>query len=87
MTLMVEIIDVAITGGDLAVFIIVARRPVRRWRKGRAGKLVSLVAVLFVTFHLGAVLIPIGAVVALTRHRKDQQDRSPVPVADSWPGA
>jgi hypothetical protein len=87
MTVLVEIVDVAITAGDVAVLIIVARRPVRRWRKGWAGKLVSLVAVLFVTFHLGAVLVPIGAVVALTRHRKDLQDRSPVPVADSWPGA
>jgi hypothetical protein len=86
MTALVKIIDVAITGGDLAVLIIVARRPERRWRKGWAGKLLSLAAVLFVTFHLGAVLVPVGAVVALTRHRKDQQDRSPVPVADSWPG-
>jgi hypothetical protein len=58
MTALVKIIDVAITGGDLAVLIIVARRPERRWRKGWAGKLLSLAAVLFVTFHLGAVSSP-----------------------------
>jgi hypothetical protein len=83
----VDVLNLVVTVSLAAAVVVVARRPVRRWRTGWAGKGISLIAVLFVDFHVGVVLVPLGAVVALTRHRQDPEDRSPVPVADSWPGA
>jgi hypothetical protein len=82
----VEVLNLVVTVSLVPAIVAVARRPARRWRTGPAGKAVSLVAVLFVNFHVGVVLVPFGAVVALARHRHDPEDRSPVPLADSWPG-
>jgi hypothetical protein len=83
----VEVLNLAVTVSLLPALVVVGRRPARRWRTGTAGKLVSLAAVLIVVFHVGAVLVPLGAIVVLARHRHDPSDRSPVPFADSWPGA
>jgi hypothetical protein len=82
----VEVLNLVVTVSLVPAIVVVARRPTRRWRSGQVGKAVSLVAVLFVNFHVGVVLVPLGAVVALARHRHDPHDRSPVPIADSWPG-
>ena len=71
----------------IAVTVLVVRRPSRQWRTGRAGKALSAAASLFVAFHIGPVLVPLGAVVAVARHRHNRPDHSTVPVADHYPGA
>jgi hypothetical protein len=83
----VQVLSLLVTVSLVPAIVVIACRPVRRWRTGQAGKGVSLVAILFVNFHVGVVLVPLGAIVALARHRHDPEDRSPVPLADSWPGA
>lgn len=70
----------------VTIFIIL-RRPGLRWRLGRAGKAISLLAAFTVSFHLGPVLVPAGAITAFACHRHDQSDPNLLPLADNWPGA
>ena len=86
MTGLVAVCNLAVGLGVLAVVFVLVRRHPANWRTGRWGKAVSVGVALLVSTHVAGVAVPIGAVVAVLRHRRRVRDGAGVPTADTWPG-
>jgi predicted PurR-regulated permease PerM len=71
-----------------AAVIAVLLRPVRRWRLGVTGKVVSILGVITLYLVVAHALVPVGAIVVLLRHRDQSRPNGPgvVGMAEDWPG-